>query len=141
MKSANLLILATFLLLIPIPYNIGNAGYSSYNTDDVEIYFQSGFGIQIVLNNPPTNEYTIHNFSLNKIDFSGMIVIGLSNGVDMVMDIEPGNYAILSFVIFGFGEIFVNAYISYEENHNIVTKDLHCKAMVIGPIVLVIDQW
>ena len=108
-------------------------------TNDVAIGFVSGFGIKISVYNP--NNYSIYALTLENVDIAGIVVFGHSPGVVSVSEVQPHSLAYLSFLVFGFGEMFVTAYLSYEENGERVNREIHCQAMVIGPIVLILEQW
>ena len=115
------------------------AAVNAGKTEDVTVEFQSGFGIRIAVYNP--NNYSIYSLALEKVEIAGIVVFGHSPGVVSVNEVKPHSLAYLSFLVFGFGEMFVTAYISYEENGERVNREIHCQAMVIGPIVLVLQEW
>jgi len=126
--------MALFVVILMLSlFNMANAE----KTNDVQIDFQSGFGIRILVYNP--NDYSIYTLSLDKIDISGMLVFGVSPGVIGVNEVSPHSSTLIS--LFGFGGMYVTAYLSYVENGETVNKEVHCQALVIGSIVIILDQW
>lgn len=125
-----IVVIVSILFLAPLVVNA---------QQDVEIRFVSGFGIKIEVYNQ--NDYPIYNLTLRNIEISGIIVFGVSPGVLSVGEVPPDSAACLSFLVFGIGVAYVNAYVYYEANGKIIGKDIHCEAEVIGPIVLILDQW
>ncbi len=132
MKRLITICAASIFLLIPY-------AALSATTDDVQIQFVSGMGIKMEIRNYEND--SIYNVSLNKIDIRGMVILGLSPGIDEVKEVESGSIAYLSFIVFGIGFAYINAHISYEIDGNIVEKEIQCEAEIIGPLVLIIEQW
>jgi len=128
--------MALFVVILMLSlFNMANAE----KTNDVQIDFQSGFGIRILVYNP--NDYSIYTLSLDKIDISGILVFGVSPGVIGVNEVSSHSSTLISFLVFGFGGMYVTAYLSYVENGETVNKEVHCQALVIGSIVIILDQW
>lgn len=106
---------------------------------DVATHFSFfDWGIVVVLWNG--EEKPLHNISIERIEIGGYVFAGAPT-VSSVKELEAHQMCYLATPVFGFGQCVVALTLCYEYGGERYTTEMYGSFMVLGGIVLLLNEW